>query len=212
MSKNYDNDILPSEEENLEFIDDEEEPECDFIADNSTNQKNRKNNFIENTIKKICISIYKFIKEIFIFIFKIGYKFILSIKKNNESQKNKLKSQNDNSNSGNNGKIFNKYLLANKEKFISNNQNTQDNSGINDILGIDSNISIKNKNKNIVLTCKNKNKNSNSKNKLCSHNKKNKQKYFGIDDICCAELGDKNLPYKKNHGTDTDAICELFKL
>ena len=62
MSENCDNDILLSDE-NLEFIDDEEN-----------------DNFSEKITKKILIKIYKLKKEIYIFIFKTCSHLCISIK------------------------------------------------------------------------------------------------------------------------------------
>ena len=153
MSDNCDNDILLSEE-NLEFID----STCDDDVENCDN-----GNYFEDIIKKMFITLYKLIKEACMFICKMCYYLFTLIKnkinENNKSLREEIKSQNI-SNQGNN-KMFNKNLLKNKENFISD----QDNSGINDILGIDSSALINNNNNNNkpVITCTNRN---NTKNKI----------------------------------------------
>jgi hypothetical protein len=205
MSINYDN-------KNLDFIDDEliddELIEDELIEDELIDEEliGDSKNYFENIIKIIFVTLYKLIKEICIFIFKTFYYIFTLIKKKiNDNKKFTKKEINSQYNKGE-SQIFNKKLLENKQKFISNVNDIQDNSGINDILGINSNISIKNKNDKIL---------SYKKNKICiidDKTKNVKKNIYNISDICRKELGTNNNSYKNKNKTNTDIICELFKL
>lgn len=206
MSENCNNDILESAD--LEFIDD--------IHDDNINNDNilcdDNLDYATNIIKKCFVTLYKLIKEITTFICKICYGFFVfvrnKINENNKILKDQFESQH--LSKSNNDTIFNKNLLANKSQYV---QNIQDNSEINDILGIDS-IQIKSNRNNLdnknVITCRNIN---NTKNKIHNKPQKIKKKNFNMKDICDNEFCNDNYNSKSKHrGQDTDAMCELFKM
>lgn len=207
MSENCNNDILESDE--LEFIDD--------IPNN--NNKDTFNDddidYFTNIIKKSFVTLYKLIKEILTFFLKIFYGFFVfvtgKINENNKLLKDQIESQHLSKSNNNDNKIFNKNLLVNKNQYT---QNIQDNSEINDILGIDS-IPIKSNKNNLdkknIITCKNIN---NAKNKIHDKPQKSKKsKKFNIKDICDVEfINDNHNSKSKHRGQDTDAMCNLFKM
>lgn len=203
MSENCNNDILESAE--LEFIDDIPDNNKDTFDDNDID-------YFTNIIKKCFVTLYKLIKEIITFICKIFYgSFVFArnkINENNKILKDQIESQH--LSKSNNNTIFNKNLLANKSHYV---QNIQDNSEINDILGIDS-VPIKSNRNNLddknIITCRNIN---NTKNKIYDKPQKIKKKNFNMKDICDNEFGnDDNNSKSKHRGQDTDVMCELFKM